>query len=182
LFEHGKFGAFETKQTSSALIAFSFGLPAYVLTKVLAPNFFARGDTKTPVKIASVGLILNVVLCLLLMFKFGHVGIACATSISSWVSSFIFVYILKKNEFIKLEKNLIIKIKKICLSSFIMGFALLFALHFLSFYFQNWLELNNFFKIIIFFSLVFFGSMVFFIIAILSKATSIKDIKSALRK
>src|SRR5690606_6204421 len=62
LFERGAFGSVETVATAQALAAFALGLPAYVLIKVLAPGFFAREDTATPVKIAAACVAAN--LCL----------------------------------------------------------------------------------------------------------------------
>ena len=53
LFQRGAFTAEDTQATAGALVAFATGLPAYVLIKVLAPGFFAREDTRTPVKIAA---------------------------------------------------------------------------------------------------------------------------------
>jgi putative peptidoglycan lipid II flippase len=182
LFEHGAFTSTETKATSAALIAFSFGLPAYVLAKVLAPNFFARGDTKTPVKIASICLITNIVLCLILMKPFGHIGIASATSISAWISTFMYAFILKKNGFISVDKSLNKKIKAICLSGFIMGLFLSFALVGLDFYLQDWLHLGIFIRFFMFFSLVICGAMVFFITGNWLKAYSIKELRKHFRK
>ena len=58
-----------------------------MLIKVLAPGFFAREDTRTPVKIAIVCLVGNVVLALLLIWSLAHVGIALATAISAWLNA-----------------------------------------------------------------------------------------------
>ncbi|MBM3524079.1 MAG: murein biosynthesis integral membrane protein MurJ, partial [Alphaproteobacteria bacterium] len=59
LFERGAFDAATTRETSRALVAFALGLPAYVLIKVLAPCYYARQDTKTPVKIAVLCVVTN---------------------------------------------------------------------------------------------------------------------------
>ena len=62
LFERGAFDPGEAQATAEALVAFAAGLPAYVLVKVLAPGFFAREDTRTPVRIAIVCVGVNVAL------------------------------------------------------------------------------------------------------------------------
>ncbi|VAW48718.1 Proposed peptidoglycan lipid II flippase MurJ, partial [hydrothermal vent metagenome] len=62
LFEHGAFSPTATKATANALIAFSFGLPAFVLIKLFQPGFFARKDTKTPTIFAFISLITNIAL------------------------------------------------------------------------------------------------------------------------
>jgi putative peptidoglycan lipid II flippase len=87
LFERGEFGAADARATSAALAAYALGLPAYVLVKVLTPGFFAREDTRTPVKIAIVCLISNVVIALALIWWLAHVGIALATAISAWLNA-----------------------------------------------------------------------------------------------
>ncbi|HET7266991.1 MAG TPA: murein biosynthesis integral membrane protein MurJ [Oleiagrimonas sp.] len=61
LFQHGQFTAFDTHMTTLSILAFVSGLPAYALVKVLLPGFFARQDTRTPVKAALVALVANMV-------------------------------------------------------------------------------------------------------------------------
>ncbi|SIS89079.1 murein biosynthesis integral membrane protein MurJ [Insolitispirillum peregrinum] len=96
LFERGAFSASDALATAQALMAFSLGLPAYVLVKVLSPGFFAREDTATPVKSASVALLVNIGLNLLLMQVMGHVGIALATAIGACVNSGTLFFILRR--------------------------------------------------------------------------------------
>jgi len=87
LFQRGAFGAAETRATAAALMAYSAGLPAYVLIKVLAPGFYAREDTRTPVKIAVLAVAANTTLALALVGPFAHVGIAAATAASAWLNA-----------------------------------------------------------------------------------------------
>jgi putative peptidoglycan lipid II flippase len=79
LFQRGAFGAEEAALTAAALSAYALGLPAYVLVKIYAPGFFARGDTATPVKVGFAAVALNVALNLLLIPEFGMMGAAVAT-------------------------------------------------------------------------------------------------------
>src|SRR5690606_14644009 len=58
-----------------------------VLAKVLSPAYFARKDTRTPVRFAMIGLLINVILNLVLMFPLQHVGLALATAIAAWVNA-----------------------------------------------------------------------------------------------
>jgi putative peptidoglycan lipid II flippase len=87
LFQRGAFGAADTAATAAALAAYAAGLPAFVLIKVLAPAFFARHDTATPVKVAIAAMITNLCLTLLLMRFLAHVGIAAATTAAGWVNA-----------------------------------------------------------------------------------------------
>ncbi len=87
LLEHGQFTRADTGATAAALAAFSLGLPAYVLIKVLTPGFHARQDTKMPVRIAVASMLVNLIGNLLLIWRFGHVGIALSTAVAAWVNA-----------------------------------------------------------------------------------------------
>ncbi len=127
LFERGAFSRVDTLQTAYALQIFAIGLPATLLNKVFLSTCFAMQDTKTPVKIAVVALIINIVLNILLWQPLGHIGIAIATTTSAWVSLLIIViYLLQKKllGFERLGQYLL----KIALLSIIMS-APLIILH-----------------------------------------------------
>ena len=88
LFQHGAFDPADTVKCAWALSAFSLGLPAYVLVKVLTPGFYARADTKTPVRLAMISVGINLVGNLVLIptlgrYGFGHVGPPLATAIAA---------------------------------------------------------------------------------------------------
>jgi putative peptidoglycan lipid II flippase len=87
LFQRGAFGVADTEATAAALAAYAAGLPAFVLVKVLAPAFFARHDTATPVKVAVAAMAANLCLTLILMQFLAHVGIALATTVAGWINA-----------------------------------------------------------------------------------------------
>ena len=86
LFQRGAFDAADAVATAQVLAALALGLPAQVLAKVLAPGFFAREDTATPVRVAVAALLVNLVAAALLAPILGHVGIALALSLASWTN------------------------------------------------------------------------------------------------
>ena len=86
LFERGAFTPLATRQTAEALVAFSAGLPAYVLIRVLQPGFFAREDTLTPTLFAAANVAANIAVSLWLFPSLQHVGIAVATAVSAWLN------------------------------------------------------------------------------------------------
>jgi len=86
LFQRGEFTPEDARQTGMALQGFALGLPGYVLIKVLQPGYFARENTRAPMMMALVTVIVNIVVSLLLFAQLGHVGIAIATTISAWVN------------------------------------------------------------------------------------------------
>ncbi len=128
LFERGAFGAAETAATAAALGVYAMGLPAYVLVKALAPGFFAREDTATPVKISVFCLVVNLVLNLLLMGPFKHVGIAAATAISSWINAGLLAYVLHGRGHLVIDQRLKSRLPRMVLASAVMGLGLYGAL------------------------------------------------------
>src|SRR5207244_3909073 len=94
LFQRGAFGPADTAATAAALAAYAAGLPAFVLIKVLAPAFFARHDTATPVKIAVMAMAINLGLTLILMRFLAHVGIALATTTAGWLNALMLLALL----------------------------------------------------------------------------------------
>lgn len=93
LFERGAFTAVDTAQTASALWIFALGLPSFVMIKVFSPAYFAREDTKTPMRYATISLTANTLGSIALFFLFRHLGwlpqlgIAVATTLGGWLNA-----------------------------------------------------------------------------------------------
>lgn len=101
LFERGEFDATATIETADTLIAFSAGLPAFVLIRVLQPGFFAREDTRTPTIFAAISVVVNIGLSLLLFPSLQHTGIAVATSVSAWGNAIMLaVWLARRSHFV----------------------------------------------------------------------------------
>lgn len=126
LFQRGAFGENETNMVAKALMFYSFGLPAYVTVKVLEPGFFARGDTKTPMNIALVCLVNNVVLNLIFFKPFGYIGIVLASVFSSYLNVTMLLHKLTRKKHFIFENDFLIKIVKILIPAFLMAGMLLF--------------------------------------------------------
>ena len=82
--------------TNSALVFYSMGLPAFSYAKIFAGGFYSMKETKTPVKIATMCMLLNVVLNIILMGPMGVGGLALATAVSSWTSAVLLFLSLRK--------------------------------------------------------------------------------------
>jgi putative peptidoglycan lipid II flippase len=106
LFRRGAFGTAEVQQTAAALSAFALGLPALMLVKSLTPGFYAREDTKTPVKIAVASVLLNVALAVVLMLYLRHVGIALAASMANWINARLLALVLRRRGFLRPDARL----------------------------------------------------------------------------
>lgn len=89
LFKHGQFNMNDLEMTRIALLAFSLGLPAFMLVKVLACAFYSRQDVRKPVRIALYSTLLNLVVNLLLVVPLTHVGLALGTSCSAMLNAWL---------------------------------------------------------------------------------------------
>lgn len=87
LFGYGAFNNTDVIMARRSLIAFAFGLQAFILIKVLAPGFYARQDTRTPVKIGVIAMLANVVLNLLLILPLAHAGLALSTTLAAYINA-----------------------------------------------------------------------------------------------
>jgi len=87
IFYRGDFTERDVLMANLSLKAYAFGLLGHMLVKVLAPGYFARQDTKTPMKVGVVALVSNMVLNLLLVYPLAHAGLALATSISAFINA-----------------------------------------------------------------------------------------------
>ncbi|MES2214852.1 MAG: murein biosynthesis integral membrane protein MurJ [Pseudomonadota bacterium] len=97
IYEHGAFTSEDTTKTASALAAFGIGLPAFILSKIFTPIFYANQDTKTPMKITIYSLTANTLLNIVLMVPFGHIGIALGSSIAAWYNLWLLARSAKRN-------------------------------------------------------------------------------------
>jgi len=105
LFQYDAFRLEDVRMSSYSLIAYSAGLPAFIAVKVLAPGYYARQDTKTPVKIAIVAMVTNMVLNLLFVglllfrgFEGPHAGLALASSVAAYLNAMLLYRGLRKRE------------------------------------------------------------------------------------
>jgi len=126
LFQHGHFTAIDSLRCSWALSAFSLGLPSYVLVKVLTPGYYARHDTRTPVRYAiqSVGVNLagNLILIPILgRYGYGHVGPPLATALASSLNVWMLYRTLRKRDHFHADARLRRRVPRLAIASLIMG-------------------------------------------------------------
>ncbi len=105
LFQYNAFQMDDVRMSTYSLVAYSVGLPAFIAVKVLAPGYYARQDTRTPVKIAIAAMVTNMVLNLVfvgLLLKQGfegpHAGLAMASSAAAYLNAILLFRGLKKRQ------------------------------------------------------------------------------------
>ena len=128
------------------------------------------------VKYSIVVLICNLILCLILMIPFGHVGIASATTCASFVSLYQYLRGLKKRGHWQISKLLKIKILKIIFCSLIMGSIMLFAQSVINYQLTDWLTASLYLKFTIFAFLGLLGIASFLVMAKITKVLNISEI------
>ncbi|MBS7810496.1 murein biosynthesis integral membrane protein MurJ [Roseococcus pinisoli] len=131
LFQRGAFGAEEARLTSQALVAYAFGLPAFVLVKIFVPGFFARGDTATPVKVGIGCVALNLGLNLALMGPLQHVGVALATGLAAWANAGLLAWLLARRGQLVWDHRLRRAVPRLLGAALVMGAVLMALKHLL---------------------------------------------------
>lgn len=132
LFQHGHFSAIDSVRCSWALSAFSLGLPSYVLVKVLTPGYYARHDTRTPVRYAVQSVAVNLAGNLILIpilgrYGYGHVGPPLATALASSLNVWMLYRTLRRRDHFHTDARLRRRVPRLAVASLIMG-AMLFWL------------------------------------------------------
>lgn len=98
LFQSDVFDAHDVAMAQRSLMAYALGLQAFILIKVLAPGYYARQDTRTPVRIAVIAMSANMVLNLLLIFPLQHAGLALATALSAYLNAWLLLRGLRADD------------------------------------------------------------------------------------
>ena len=128
LFMRGEFGFESLRGTSSVLVAFAVGLPAFALLKIINSVFYGAGDTATPTRIAIYSLISNFVLGAILLQYYMQVGIAIASVVSAYLNCFRGLRRVGDKHGIKVVKSTWVEILKYLFGSVIMVIAIKYIL------------------------------------------------------
>lgn len=105
LFYQGEFNERDVSMAGLSLAAYGVGLLGHMIVKVLAPGYFSRQDTKTPVRYGVIALVTNMVLNLMLVWQFKHVGLALATSLSAFLNAGLLYVGLRRGDILKLASG-----------------------------------------------------------------------------
>lgn len=149
LFDHGAFSNSEVNHAqavSYGVAAYAVGLVSFMLIKVLAPGFYARQDTKTPVKIGIVTLVLNMVFNVALAPFFGYLGLALATSLSASCNAYLLYRKLKQQNVFRVSTFTMWFAVKCVLSSSIMALSIWYVSA--NFQWSGWLLIEQIYLLI----------------------------------
>ncbi|MCP5535790.1 MAG: murein biosynthesis integral membrane protein MurJ [Akkermansiaceae bacterium] len=176
LFRRGEFTADDAYQTGMALRGFALGLPGYVLVKVLQPGYFARENTRAPMMMAGITVLVNIVVSLVLFQQLGHVGIAIGTTIAAWVNVALLARGLKG--LVHPGKEFWSKSLRMCIASVAMGVLVWTGYQVLG----SWFEGGFGKQCIALGLLVGLGASGYAVLVLMLKATSIAELRAGFRR
>ena len=131
LFQYGKFSAFDAAMTQRALMAYSVGLLAIILVKVLAPGFYAQQNIRTPVKIAVFTLVCTQLFNLALVGPLAHAGLALAISLGACLNAGLLFWKLRSQRLFEPQPGWAMFLAKLVLAVVLMSAVLLVGMHYM---------------------------------------------------
>ena len=136
MFQQGQFTVANTEATASALLFYSLGLIGYSAQQVLNRAFYALQDTKTPVTIGIITIVLNIILNFMLIEPLGHRGLALAYSLAGLANMVLLLYYLR-NKIGNIDgKNMLYSFTKTLLASLLMGVVVFYTAQLIEFNFD----------------------------------------------
>ncbi|WP_379554027.1 murein biosynthesis integral membrane protein MurJ [Qipengyuania sp. DGS5-3] len=178
IFQGGRFDLSDAAITGQVLAALVLGLPAYVLIKVLVPNFYARADTKTPVVAAFISLAVFIGFNIAFLGRFGVIGVAYASVISAWINVTFLLIVLGARGHYRVPGALILRLMRQALAAAAMGAALFYAQGMLT----GWFNAGLFARLGALIALVAAAAIVYFGIAFATGAIDRQRIASFTKK
>lgn len=173
LYERGAFSPDDSLKTQAALVAFAAGLPAFVLTKVLSPAFYANQDTVTPFRIAVICVLTNFMLNITLIVPLAHVGMALATTLAGWLNVVLMVGTLKQRRMFVWDRLLLARLPRLLLASGVMALLLANA----QAWFAPWLSGLLWQKVAALSVLVAMGGAAYGIAILVLRAVALDEVK-----
>ncbi|MEL7230898.1 MAG: murein biosynthesis integral membrane protein MurJ [Pseudomonadota bacterium] len=184
LYVRGAFTLNDAQQAGLALMHYGWGVPAFVLIKVLAPAYFAREDTKTPMRFALITVALNTVLGAGLFFwlksigQAGFPGLAIATSLAAWMNAALLFFGLRRRGWYAPGPRLASRCLSVTLASLAMGLVLFVILREQA-RFEALVPFGKFAETLAF---ILAGIVVYAVAALLLGAVRISDVRAALKR
>jgi putative peptidoglycan lipid II flippase len=156
LFYRGEFSLHDASMSAQSLMAYSLGMLGFVLIKILASGFYARQDTRTPVRIAVIAMFANMSLNLLLIWSLAHVGLALATACAATLNAALLYRALRRADLYQPFSGWHALLLRLLAASLVMGVALLLASQSIS-----WLELSTFVRAALLMALIGGGALIY---------------------
>ncbi len=174
LFGYGSFTEKDIELTSLALRYFGYGIPAFAILKIFANFFFARDNTITPFKVSSIVVLINVAISILFFKQIGFIIIPIATTLSTWIGVFCYLYLLLKIDYLKIDPRFLTNFVKIVFSTLIMSYVFHVGLN----YFAKNLSYSSDYKILYLLFIVICVALLYFLICYFLKILNLRSFKT----
>jgi putative peptidoglycan lipid II flippase len=176
LFQHGQFVAESTRLTARPLLYYAIGLPALACVKLIVPAFYSARDTKTPVIVASISFVLNIVLNIIflqfLFRRFQNGGPALATALATFFDFFTLFIIFRLRYGPMGMFDIFRSIGKISLCSAIMGAGCLIA----NYYAKNALQGAFSLQLVVFVAMILGATVLYIGLTWLFKCPEVEEV------
>lgn len=126
LYERGAFSAENTTVVASILAIYGLGLPGFVLIKALQPGFYAREDTRTPMRFTGISVVVNSALAISLFPLLHERGIATAEAAAGWINTILLFLTLLRRGDLQWEWALLTRIARLAVASAAMALVLVY--------------------------------------------------------
>lgn len=143
LYERGAFTAANTEVVAGILAVYGIGLPGFVLIKALQPGFYAREDTKTPMRFTIVSVVVNCILAVSLFPLIGERGIATAEASAGWINALLLGAMLIRRGHLVIDWSLARRALGLLVASLVMAAAIVYGAD----YFDGWLASGQPFRV-----------------------------------
>nr|WP_152814552.1 murein biosynthesis integral membrane protein MurJ [Vibrio antiquarius] len=173
LFMRGEFSPQDVHQASLSLFAYASGLLNFMLIKVLAPGYYSRQDTKTPVKYGIIAMVTNMVFNAIFAYFYGYVGLAIATALSAFVNMALLYRGLHIAGVYQITKRTVFFIIRLVIAGAAMVAAILWQLEDMS----VWLDWSFAHRSGVLGMLIALGAVVYLVVLFLTGAR-LKDLKA----
>ncbi|UOP04331.1 murein biosynthesis integral membrane protein MurJ [Conchiformibius kuhniae] len=159
LFMYRQFSLHDAQMTHWALMAYSVGLPAMIMVKILAAGFYARKNVKTPTRVAIVSIVATQVFNVLLVWKFKHVGLSLAIGLGALVNASLLLMLLKMRKIYVPKPGWKGFLLRIAAAVAVMGAGLAAAQHWLP---LQWAEVGGWHRAVQLMCLLLLGVILYF--------------------
>ncbi|WP_039958535.1 murein biosynthesis integral membrane protein MurJ [Vibrio sinaloensis] len=174
LFMRGEFSPQDVQFASMSLVAYASGLLNFMLIKVLAPGYYSRQDTKTPVKYGIIAMVTNMVFNAIFAWFYGYVGLAIATALSALVNMLLLYRGLHLAGVYRLTRTTLVFIAKLVVAGGLMVAAIIWQLEDMT----VWLTWSFMERVLWLVALIGLGAVVY-LISLVTLGVRLKDVKAA---
>jgi putative peptidoglycan lipid II flippase len=180
VYEHGAFNPEMTTRVSAILAIYGLGLPGFVMIKALNPGFFAREDTKTPMRFTTFAVVCNCIVAVSLFPFFAERGIATAEVTSGWISTILLGTTLIRRGHLHFDAAFVSRIVRLAMSAVVMAVAVHYAAAYADQFITRRAGILH--EVVGVFALIGFAMVVYFVTAFAIGGASIGMLRRNIRR